>query len=132
MPDNKPLVSIGVAVYNGANYIIKTLESINTQTYSNIELVIVDDGSKDNSYELCGNWATSSGFPVSIFKNNINFGLPATRNVLLSKAHGKYLSLFDQDDIMLPDKIESDVSFFEKQYENVSLIYSNLKLIKGK
>lgn len=124
-----PLITIGIAVYNGSNYIIETLDSINTQTYKNIEIIIVDDGSRDNSFELCNSWASRSCFPITISKNVSNLGLPATRNILLSKVNGKYISLFDQDDIMLPNKIQSDVSFFEKQYQNVSLIYSNLILI---
>ena len=51
MHENSPLVSIGIALYNGAEYITETLNSINNQTYSNIEIIIVDDGSKDDSLE---------------------------------------------------------------------------------
>jgi len=127
-----PLVTIGIAIYNGAEHLIETLESINQQTYNNIEIIIVDDGSKDNSYELCSNWAPASRFPISILKNTTNLGLPATRNVLLNKATGKYLSLFDQDDIMLAGKVESDVLLFEQQSEKVALVYSKLKLINEK
>ena len=129
MHENSPLVSIGIALYNGAEYITETLNSINNQTYSNIEIIIVDDGSKDDSLDVCRRWEPFSLFPVFFSKNVSNFGLPATRNVLLSKSNGKYLSLFDQDDIMLPNKIKNDVSFFEKQKENVVLIYSDLNLI---
>lgn len=132
MSDNKPLVTIGVAVYNGANYIIKTLESINTQTYSNIELVIVDDSSSDNSYNLCVEWIMKCRFPVSLSKNNCNLGLPKTRNVILNKMKGKYLNLFDQDDIMLPRKIEDDVTILEMQDNKTALIYSKVKLIDEK
>lgn len=132
MSDNKPLVTIGVAVYNGANYIIKTLESINTQTYSNIELVIVDDSSSDNSYNLCVEWIMKCRFPVSLSKNNCNLGLPKTRNIILNKINGKYLNLFDQDDIMLPWKIEDDVAILEMQDNKTALIYSKVKLINEK
>jgi len=129
MHGERPLVTIGIAVYNGANHILQTLSSINNQTYQNIEIVIVDDGSKDNSYEICMNWQQESSFPISVYKNNSNLRLPATRNVLLKKATGKYLCLFDQDDIMVPEKIESDVLLFEKQENNVALIYSDLNLM---
>lgn len=127
--ENSPLVTIGVAVYNGANYIIQTLESINTQTYSNIELVIVDDGSSDNSYNLCAEWMKTCRFPSSLSKNISNLGLPKTRNIILNKTEGKYLNLFDQDDIMLPQKIEDDVYIFETQSNKTALIYSKVKLI---
>jgi glycosyltransferase involved in cell wall biosynthesis len=129
MPDNSPLVTVGLALYNGAEYIIETLNSINNQTYDHIEIVIVDDGSKDHSLEVCRSWLPDSRFPVSFLRNESNIGLPATRNVLICNANGKYASLFDQDDIMLPNKIENDISFFEKQNENVALIYSDLNLI---
>jgi glycosyltransferase involved in cell wall biosynthesis len=132
LSDNKPLVTIGVAVYNGANYIIKTLESINNQTYSNIEIVIVDDGSSDNSYNLCVEWIGKCRFPVSLSKNISNLGLPKTRNVILNKMNGKYLNLFDQDDIMLPRKIEDDVALSEIQTSKTALIYSKVKLIDEK
>jgi glycosyltransferase involved in cell wall biosynthesis len=129
MSGEKPLVTIGIAVYNGADHILQTLASINNQTYQNIEIVIVDDCSKDNSYEICRRWEIESSFPIAVCQNKSNLRLPATRNVLLEKSRGKYLCLFDQDDMMLPDKIESDVLVFEEQKNNVALIYSDLNLM---
>jgi len=132
MPGESPLVTIGIAVYNGVDHILQTLSSIDNQTYQNIEIVIVDDGSKDNSFEICMNWQQESSFPIAVYKNNSNLRLPATRNVLLKKASGKYLCLFDQDDMMMPGKIESDVLLFEAQKNNVALIYSDLNLMDEK
>lgn len=132
MTDQEPLVTIGIAVYNGAKYIPQTLASIGNQTYRNIEIVIVDDFSNDNSYELCVNWASISRFPVTVIKNSLNLGLTKTCNIILNKAGGKYLEMFGQDDIMMHRKIESDVSLFEKQNANVALIYSDLTLINEK
>jgi glycosyltransferase involved in cell wall biosynthesis len=132
MSKNFPLVTIGLALYNGAEYIIETLNSINNQTYDHIEIVIIDDGSKDDSIEVCRNWLSVSRFPIVFLNNKINRGLPAARNILLSNAKGKYLSFFDQDDIMLRNKIENDVTFFEKQKTDVALIFSNLNLINEK
>ena len=126
---DKPLVTIGVAVYNGAKYIVETLDSINDQTYSNIEIVIVDDGSSDDSFKFCNQWSVNSRFPIRVQKGGINLGLTKTCNVILNQANGKYLQLFDQDDIMLPEKIEHDVAVFEELNDKVALIYSKMKLI---
>ena len=129
MPANSPLVSIGIPVYNGAKYVIETLNSINDQSYSNIEILIVDDGSSDDSYNLCKDWAVNSRFPVSVQKNITNLGVTKTCNIILNQSNGKYLQLFAQDDIMLPGKIEHDVGIFEQLNEDVALLYSKMKLI---
>ena len=132
MEENKPLVTVGIAVYNGEKYILESLKSINEQSYSNLQVCIVDDASTDNSYYLCKKWSEQSRFPVMVLKNTTNLGLSATCNVILTHAKGKYLQLFDQDDIMLPDKIENDVSEFEQLNEKVALIYSKVQLINEK
>lgn len=124
-----PLVTIGIAVYNGEKYILDSLNSINNQSYPNLEICIVDDASTDDSYDLCLQWSGKSRFPVTVLQNKINLGLAATCNIILKHSHGKYLQLFAQDDIMLPDKIEKDVAEFEQLDEEVALIYSKVKLI---
>lgn len=127
-----PLVTIGIAVYNGEKYILESLNSISAQSYSNLEVCIVDDASTDDSYNLCLRWSQQSAFPVTILQNKRNLGLSATCNIILEHSNGKYLQLFDQDDIMLADKIEKDVSEFEQLNEDIVLIYSKVKLINEK
>jgi glycosyltransferase involved in cell wall biosynthesis len=129
MPFNSPLVSVGVPVYNGAKYILETLNSINRQTYENMEIHIVDDCSTDDSYNLCKEWVRQSHFPVTVQKNNTNLGVNKTCNIILKKAEGEYLQVFGQDDIMLPGKIEHDINMFKKQGQEVALVYSKMKLI---
>jgi glycosyltransferase involved in cell wall biosynthesis len=127
-----PLVTIGIAVYNGEKYIVDCLNSVNNQSYRNLEICIVDDASADDSYHLCLQWSPKSRFPVTVLQNKINLGLSATCNIILKHSQGKYLQLFDQDDLMLPDKIEKDVAEFEQLNEDVALIYSKLQLINEK
>jgi glycosyltransferase involved in cell wall biosynthesis len=129
LEENRPLVSIGVPVYNGANYILDTLNCINQQSYPHIELIIVDDFSSDSSYEICCEWASKCHFPVSVSRNEYNKGLPSTCNIILSKARGKYLQIFGQDDCMLTRKITDDVNLFEGLNEDVAFVYSEMKLI---
>jgi alpha-1,3-rhamnosyltransferase len=126
------LVTIGIPVFNGEKYIIESLNSITDQRYSNIEICIVDDASTDNSFQLCKKWVEKSRFPVKILKNKSNLGLSATCNIILNQANGKYLQLFDQDDIMIPEKIENDVEQFQQLDEETALIYSKVQLINEK
>lgn len=127
-----PLVTIGIAVYNGEKYILESLNSINEQSYSHIEICIVDDASTDNSFNLCNKWSEESRFPVIVLKNTTNLGISATSEVILNHSKGKYLQLFAQDDIMFRDKIENDVAEFEQLNEEVALIYSKVQLINEK
>jgi glycosyltransferase involved in cell wall biosynthesis len=127
--ESVPLVTIGIPIYNGSKYIWETLQSISKQTYSNLEVIIVDDCSSDNSDEIYNSWARICQFPLIIKRNARNIGVTQTCNILLQLANGKYFQLFGQDDIMLPNKIQDDVLLFEKQQDDVAVVYSNVNLI---
>lgn len=129
MLNNFPLVTIGIPVFNGAKYLSETLQSISKQTYKNLELIIIDDGSSDASFTICSQWAKLNHFPVCLLKNDSNLGLTKTCNIILRQAKGQYLQMFGQDDIMLPQKISNNVNLFEQQNENVAIIYSRVQLI---
>ena len=113
---NKPLVSIIVPSYNHAKYITKTIESLVNQTYSNIELIVIDDGSKDNSVQIIQKLVDKHHF---IFIHRDNKGVSATLNEGIQLATGKYITFCASDDIYLTDKIEKQVEFMETnlQYE---------------
>ena len=82
MDENK-LVSVIMSVYNDANRVKKSIESILNQSYSNIELLIMDDGSTDNTFEICKNYQNENN--VKIFKNNHNIGLTKSLNILIKR-----------------------------------------------
>jgi glycosyltransferase involved in cell wall biosynthesis len=132
MPDSFPLVSIGLPVYNGAAYLTNTLNSVKLQAYPNLELIIVDDGSTDESFEICREWIINCGLPVKLTRNEKNKGLPSSCNILLQKVAGKYFQILGQDDILLPGKIADDVNIFEQQPAETALIFSKVKLIDEK
>lgn len=132
MFEDFPLVSIGVPIFNGGDFIIHTLNSINQQTYRNIEIVIVDDGSSDDSYQQCLEWTKICRYSVHLIKNPSNLGLTKTCNLILEKIKGKYIQIFGQDDLMLASKIETDIKIFENQNENVAALYSDVNLINEK
>ena len=95
-PQSQPLVSIIVPVYNAADHIARCIESIRRQTYRNLEIILLNDGSKDVSYAVCQSYAGIDRRIVVIDKNNS--GVSATRNLGMQEAHGKYFQFVDADD----------------------------------
>ncbi|MBF9222161.1 glycosyltransferase [Hymenobacter ruricola] len=125
-----PLVSIGVASYNNAAYIVETLESIRNQTYPHWELVVVDDGSKDDSAELIADWLkTHSEVKGQLLVNNPNRGVCHTFNRFLNAAKGKYISIIGSDDLFLPEKLTAQVALLEAASAKVGLVYSDVSKI---
>ena len=121
-----PLLSIIVPVYNAEKYIEKTLESIFAQSFKDYEIIVVDDGSTDNTPAI-----------LNYFKDNItyirqkNSGGPASpRNNGIFAAKGKYIALFDSDDIMFEKKLEKDIQILENN-PDVSLLFSNFTLLQN-
>jgi len=103
-----PLVSIIIPTYNRAIRIIQTLDSIFAQTYNNLEVIIVDDGSSDNTLQVLNGYNEKNNQDRVKFKvmTQKNAGAPAARNNGLKNSNGEYVVFFDSDDIMLPEKIE--------------------------
>ncbi len=95
------LLSIIIPVYNNAKYISKTLKTIQAQTYKNIELILVNDGSTDNSLEICQNAASSDKRIIIIDKKN--GGVSSARNRGIEAAKGKYIAFVDGDDCIDSD-----------------------------
>ena len=127
MKSNKPLVTIGVAVYNGSKYLIDTLNSIIKQNYSNFELIIIDDCSTDESFKIINQWAIGK-VGINLSKNEKNLGVVKVCNKLLEQAKGHYLQIFSQDDIMLPNKIADQIKIFETN-NDYSMIFSDVSTI---
>jgi glycosyltransferase involved in cell wall biosynthesis len=121
----KPLVSIVVPSYNHSKYIKETVLSIVNQTYPNIELIVIDDGSKDNSVEILKGLQKEFDF---IFISRENRGLIATLNEGLSLAKGKYFCAVASDDVFMLNKIELQVIFMEKN-PRYALCFGKMKII---
>lgn len=124
-------LSIIVPVYNVEKYLGNCLESIINQTYKNWELIIIDDGSNDNSYHIADHYTTHNS-QVRLIKLNQNIGVGNARNIGIKEAKGKYLSFIDSDDWIdnnfysrLIEQIETDKS--EIAVCGVKTEYSNSK-----
>lgn len=102
-----PLVSVVIPVYNGAKYLREACESVLSQTYEPLELIVVDDGSTDDSPQVI----RSYGSRVASIRQD-NGGVSRARNTGIQAAKGEYVAFLDQDDWFLPDKIARQVERF--------------------
>lgn len=100
----KPLLSVIVAVYNTEKYLEECIDSIINQTFSDYEVILVDDGSTDNSGEICDRYAERFEFITVIHKNN--GGIANTRKAGFAKSIGQYISYIDSDDTIEPNTYE--------------------------
>lgn len=116
-----PLVSIIMPVYNGERYISEAIESVLSQTYQNLELIIVNDGSTDNSKTAIESYLQD---PRIRYFEQPNAGVAAARNTAIKKSQGKLIGFLDQDDYWHPEKIETQIQYFKK-YQDISLVYSD-------
>lgn len=117
-------VSIIVPVHNARDYIANTIKMVEAQTYTNWELILVDDASTDDSVEIISNAIEESSFSqehfVLILKDK-NEKAAAARNTGLDRASGRYIAFLDADDVWLPEKLQKELEFMEK--ENASFVF---------
>ena len=101
MQSSQPLVSVVIPSYNHEQFVQDTIQSVIDQDYKNIELIIIDDGSKDNSGEICEKWRKRDKRIIVIHKKN--GGLSSARNAGIEIASGKYIAFIDSDDYVSKD-----------------------------
>lgn len=130
------LVSVITPVYNAGRVISKTLESIFNQTYRKIEVVLVDDCSKDNSREIILSYRTSHP-EIVYFRQPENLGAGAARNKALELANGQYVAFLDADDIWHPKKIERQINLLKEKkgafaFTAIQMVDENDRIVKTK
>lgn len=131
--NQQPLVSIFVVCYNAAEYIQETLESIRKQTYKNIELVVSDDGSKDQTVRIVQKWIEenkSRFVRVSVLSVENNTGIPANYNRAIKECRGIWTKNVDGDDLLYEDCIERNIEFVENN-PNAEWVFSNVMDFSG-
>ena len=110
MPTNKPLITIIIPVYNTAKYLPQCLDSVINQTYQNLEIICIDDGSTDDSGKIINQYAKKDPRIKSIHQSNQ--GQSAARNIGLTQATGEYISFVDSDDQIKPSFISELYSLY--------------------
>ena len=108
----KYLVSICIPVYNGENYIVETLQSIKKQSYQNIEVVLSDNASMDNSVRLIENFIVENNLDWILLRNKENIGANDNFNKLITNAKGDFISIYHADDIYHKDIVKESVHTF--------------------
>jgi glycosyltransferase involved in cell wall biosynthesis len=105
-----PLVSILIPVYNAQQFLKETIDSIIKQTYTNLEIILINDGSTDDSEKIILSYADTR---IKYYKNETNLKLIKTLNKGLALCTGKYIARIDADDVALGNRIERQVAFME-------------------
>ncbi len=126
---NQPLVSIIMPSYNHGRYIGYAIESVLNQSFSDFELIIIDDFSKDKSVELIKNYQKKDTRVAFLFHDR-NKGIAKTLNDGLMLAKGKYIAIIASDDIWKENKLETQLEIFNKN-PNIGAIHTNAELING-
>src|SRR3990172_347270 len=119
MSDYSPLVSIVLPTYNCAAFLPHSIGSILAQTYNSYEIIVVDDGSIDNTKEVL----TPFMQKINYIYYHQNKGSHVARNIGIQSSRGKYIAFIDADDIWLPEKLQTDIEYFETHPE-VNMVYS--------
>ena len=110
-------VSVIVPVYNSCEYIGSTLDSIINQDFKSFELIVIDDCSRDHTFQLICEWAEKD-HRILALRNDVNSGVAKTRNRGIDLAKGQYIAFLDSDDLWLPKKLEKQLGFMvEHNYE---------------
>ena len=130
MTKNNPLVSVIIPVYNTAKHLPTCLNSIINQTYQNLEIIVIDDGSTDNSSEIIKQYNEKDN-RIKAFTQK-NQGLSAARNTGLKNATGKYVTFVDSDDMIETNMIEKLLLALEKTKSDISVCSFKERTTNGK
>ncbi|MEA5622018.1 glycosyltransferase family 2 protein [Nostoc sp. UHCC 0251] len=122
MTKESPLVSVIVPAYNADTFIERTLNSILTQTYINIEVLVVDDGSEDRTAEIVKSFVEKDSRVILLEQKNA--GVAAARNLAIEKSSGEYIAPIDADDIWYPQKLEKQVQYMLEGDQSLGLVYA--------
>ena len=122
---NENLVSIVTPCYNGSRYVAETIESVLAQTYEKWEMLIVDDGSKDNSAEIIRKYAEKDD-RIRLIQQP-NGGSANARNHGIREANGQYIALLDADDLWKPEFLKEQIDFMKEK--NTLCVYSSYERI---
>lgn len=123
-----PLISVGVIAYNSSEFIIDVLESIKSQTYQNIELIVSDDKSSDNTVDICREWISHNKdrfVRTEVIVPEQNTGTAGNYNRALYASRGEWMKFIDADDIMFPNCLEDNVDYVSKHPE-AKVVFSDI------
>jgi glycosyltransferase involved in cell wall biosynthesis len=106
--NNLPTLTIGLPFYNNETTLANAIKSVIIQTYTNWELILIDDGSTDRSYSVANEFAKIDN-RIKLISDGVNRGLIYRLNQIIDLAHGQYIGRMDSDDMMMPEKLEKQI-----------------------
>ncbi|MDA9163383.1 glycosyltransferase [Rickettsiaceae bacterium] len=118
-------ISVIIASYNHGLYIKEAINSVLTQTYQNFEIIIIDDGSSDNSVEVIKSIQDAR---IKFFEFSKNEGACKATNYAIQKAKGKYIAIMNSDDVWVNSKLEKQVNYLEK-HKNIDAVFSSAEFL---
>ncbi len=118
---SQPAVSVVIPVYNGADYLGEAIESVLDQTFTDFEIIVVNDASPDHTTRVVSDFDDPR---LKYIVHEKNRGLPASRNTGVQASRGRFIALLDQDDIFHREKLQLHVAFLEK-YPQVGVTYNS-------
>ena len=124
--DSKNLVSFIISTYNGQETLDQAISSILSQSHINLEILIIDDGSTDDSFDIIQKYANEDE-RIKTYKNPRNIGLTKSLNFLIEQAKGEFIARQDDDDISKENRIEKQLDFLIKY--NLDAVTSRAKII---
>ncbi len=120
--ESNSLVSVIIPAYNAEAFIAKTLESVITQTYRNLEILVIDDGSQDRTARIVEEYIEKDS-RIQLF-SQANAGVAAARNLGITKSKGEFIAPIDADDIWYPQNLDKQVECFVNNSPEIGLVYS--------
>ena len=122
----EPLITVGIPSYNHAAFLAEALDSVTKQTYSNLEIIIVENSSTDNTDEVLSHFKDPR---ISVIKTNNGGSIAMSRNIVLNKSNGDWIAYLDSDDWWTLDKLDKCAKEFQ---DGVNIIYHDLIAVNGK
>ncbi|NEP03551.1 MAG: glycosyltransferase [Okeania sp. SIO2G4] len=122
-----PQVTVCLPTYNSGEFLTQAIDSVLQQTFTDFELIISDDCSNDNTPEIIKNYLQKDN-RIRYLRNSKNLGLFTNWNQCLESANGEYITIFAQDDVMLPKNLEQKVKILDK-YQNIGLVTSSVMVV---
>lgn len=121
MPDQNQIVSILIPLYNHEAYIVECLNALKNQTYQHFEIIIINDGSTDNSDMIVKHWISQNPSITIHYSFQKNHGITKTLNTMVNQAKGNFIAVCASDDVLTPDSLETRIRFLKDhpQYDAV-------------
>jgi glycosyltransferase involved in cell wall biosynthesis len=123
IPAKTPTISVILPTHNRGHSIKRAIQSVLDQTYQNFELIIVDDGSKDNTEEIVKEYEDQR---IRYIKHEINQGAGVARNTGLKSARGAYIAFQDSDDEWLPEKLQKQIEVYQRATADIGVVYTDM------